>query len=202
MNDPTFARRSLIVALGGATGPGSSTERALALALNTASQAGCETLLFDGAFLAALPHYDPAAATRTIEEIELIDAVRRADGLIIGTPAYHGGVSGLVKNALDLLQETARDDRAYLDGVPVGLVVTAGGWQATGATLASLRSIIHALRGWPTPLGVAINTGAGPAFLPNGACAEEKVAEQLAAVARQVVDFARRAPARTAAMAV
>lgn len=188
----------LIVALGGTTRPDSSTERALVVALRTAAAAGCETLLFDGAFLAALPHYDPAALIRTPKEIELVEAVRRADGLILGTPAYHGGVSGLVKNALDLLEETVRDHHAYLDGVPVGLLVTAGGWQATGATLASLRSIVHALRGWPTPLGVTINTGAGPAFRPDGACVDTAVAEQLAAVTSQVVDFARRVPPDTA----
>jgi FMN reductase len=86
--------------------------------------------------------------------------VRRADGIVIASPGYHGGVSGLVKNALDWVEELRADERPYFDGRPVGLIVVADGWQATVTTLVSLRSIVHALRGWPTPLGVAINTAA------------------------------------------
>ena len=51
--------------------------------------------------------------------------MRKADALIIGTPGYHRGVAGLVKNAIDLLEETARDTRLYFDKMPVGLLVTA-----------------------------------------------------------------------------
>ncbi len=76
---------------------------------------------------------------------------------MICSPGYHGGVSGLVKNAIDWVEELREDERPYFDGRAVGLIVVADGWQATVTTLTSLRSIVHALRGWPTPLGVAIN---------------------------------------------
>src|SRR3546814_8041656 len=81
---------------------------------------------------------------------DLVAAVRDADGLILASPGYHGSISGLVKNAIDYLEETARDRRVYLHGLPVGLIATAFGWQATGGTLLAMRSIVHALRGWPT----------------------------------------------------
>lgn len=181
--------RPLIVGVGGTTKPGSSTELALRLALQAAEDRGCETRLFAGAFLTRLPHYDPSDDARTADERDFVDVVRRADGIILATPAYHAGVSGLVKNALDLLQDTADDARPYLDGRAVGLIVTAFGWQATGATLGSLRSIVHALRGWPTPLGVTLNTGAGGLFAPDGACTDLRVQEQLSVMARQVVGF-------------
>jgi FMN reductase len=42
--------------------------------------------------------------------------------------------------------------------LPVGLIATAAGWQAAVSTLQALRTITHALRGWPTPMGLAINT--------------------------------------------
>lgn len=188
---PRGAARPYIVGIGGTTKPGSSTEQALALALKVVAAAGCEIQLFGGDFLTTLPHYDPSAETRTPEELAFVAAVRRADGLILATPAYHAGVSGLVKNALDLMQDTAADARPYLDERAVGLVVTAYGWQATGATLGSLRSIVHALRGWPTPFGVTLNTGSGSLFAPDGACAEARVQEQLSTMALQVVGFVR-----------
>ncbi len=178
-----------IVGIGGTARPGSSTERAVQASLAAAEQLGARTQLFGGAFLARLPLYTPEDPTRTDEEKELVEAVRAADGLIIGSPGYHGGISGVVKNAIDLLEETARDDRVYLDGRAVGLIVSAYGWQATGTTLTSMRSIVHALRGWPTPLGVTLNATGG-LFDEQGQPKEASVAGSLAALAAQVVQFA------------
>jgi FMN reductase len=98
-------------------------------------------------------------------------------------------VSGLVKNALDLLEDLREDERSYLDGRAVGCIVTAAGWQTCGSTLAALRSIVHALRGWPTPLGATLNT-TEPIFDASGACIDPKALAQLATVAQQVVGFA------------
>ena len=82
----------------------------------------------------------------------------RADAVIIATPGYHGGMSGLVKNAIDHLEALRDDERPYLDGRAVGVIVAAAGWQACGTTLVSVRSAVHALRGWPTPFGVTVNS--------------------------------------------
>ncbi|MDE3109416.1 MAG: hypothetical protein KGL02_05695, partial [Acidobacteriota bacterium] len=77
----------------------------------------------------------------------------------------------------------------YLDGRAVGLVVTAAGWQASVTTLEALRSIVHALRGWPTPIGASLNTSE-PVFDAYGNCTDAKAANALDAVGRQVVEFA------------
>ncbi len=90
------------------------------------------------------------------------------------SPGYHGTVSGLVKNALDYIEDLRDDPRPYLDGRAVGCVATASGWQAAVTTLTSLRSIVHALRGWPTPLGAAVNS-AQVEFTADGGCTDEKV---------------------------
>lgn len=174
----------LIVGIGGTPKPGSTTERALAMALAAAAGRGAETRLFGGEYIAALPLY--LAAGHEGAATDMIDAVRRADGLIVASPGYHGGMSGALKNALDYLEETARDDRAYLDGLPVGLIVTAYGWQATGVTLSAMRAVIHALRGWPTPFGAAINTSDG-SFREGDV--DAAVSTQLAMVGEQVADF-------------
>ncbi|ODU20716.1 MAG: FMN reductase [Sphingomonas sp. SCN 67-18] len=185
-----------IVGIGGTTVPGSSTEQALALALAAAEAGGAKTMLFGGEALGRLPHYARGLLADLPEARALVEAVRGADGLVIASPGYHGSVSGLVKNAIDFIEETARDDRVYLDGLPVGLIVTAHGWQAMGSTLATLRSIVHALRGWPTPLGAAIRAADGN--FAEGA--DQSALEQLQLVGRQVVEFARlhkRAPSIT-----
>ena len=149
----------LVVGIGGTIGGTSSTERALRIALDAAGREGFRTRLFGGAEMGRLPLYDPKATERTPEERDFVDTMRRASALIIASPGYHGSISGVVKNALDLLEETARDPaRPYLADMPVGLIATAYGWQATGSTIAALRSIVHALRGWPTPFAAAINS--------------------------------------------
>ena len=150
-------RPPLIVGIGGTTRPGSSTELAVAGALAAARAQGADTLLLGAAEL-DLPLYAPHVPERTQRARALVDAVRRADGLVLGSPGYHGGISGLVKNALDYVEDLRDDARPYLDGRAVGCVVCAFGWQATATTLVGLRSIVHALRGWPTPLGVCLNS--------------------------------------------
>jgi FMN reductase len=176
-----------IVGIGGTTTSPSSTERALAVSLRAAETEGAQVRLFGGAFLARLPLYSPGAG-RTAEELEFLQAVREADGLIIASPGYHGSISGLVKNALDLLEETAGDARVYLSGMPVGLIATAYGWQATGGTIAALRAIVHALRGWPTPMAAAINSSVSKGAA-DARFADAAVNTQLELVGRQVVEF-------------
>lgn len=182
-------RQPLIVGIGGSAISPSSTEQALALALAAAERLGARTKMFGGAALAALPHYLTPGSREHAGGAELVNCIREANGLIIASPGYHGSISGLVKNAIDYVEETAKDERVYLDGLPVGLIATAFGWQATGNTLATLRSITHALRGWPTPLGAAINTSAR--IFSEGKCTDAAANNQLELVGKQVYQFAK-----------
>jgi FMN reductase len=184
-----LTRRPLIVGIGGTVRSGSSTERALAVALAHAEALGAETKLLGGAFLARLPIFDPRPAETCAAQVELADAVRAADGVIVASPGYHGSISGVIKNALDTLELTRADPEPYLTGKPVGTIITADGWQAAGTTLMALRAIIHALRGWPTPFGAALNATT-TLFGEDGACREPKDAWQLTTVAEQVMEFA------------
>jgi FMN reductase len=184
------SRKPLIVGVGGTIRPGSSTEKALACALKTAEAAGCETRLLGGAFLATLPIFDPRPGDNAQAQHDLADAIRAADGVIVASPGYHGSLSGVVKNALDTLELTRGDPEPYFQGKPVGIIVTAEGWQAAGTTLMAVRAIIHAMRGWPTPFGAALNATAG-LFDEAGDCKDAKDAWQLSTVAEQVVGFAK-----------
>lgn len=186
-----------IIGIGGTARTGSSSENVVRVALAAAESEGAEVELFDGPFIANLPLYVPGRTERTAEERRFVEAVRGCHGVIVGSPGYHGSLSGPVKNALDLLEDLAKDPEPYLEGRAFGSIVTAFGWQACGTTLVAMRSIAHALRAWPTPFGAAVNAS-GPLFAEDGSCLDPAVAGQLEIVGRQVAQFARW---RSAAMA-
>ncbi len=180
--------RPLILGIGGTPRRGSSSERELAISLKAAEQRGARVILLSGAEL-MLPMYMPAQP-QSDQASHLLSALRDCHGLIISSPAYHGSISGLLKNALDYAEELRTDARAYLEGIPVGCIACAGGWQAVGQTLAALRTIVHALRGWPTPYGAMLNTSAA-LFDADGNCTDPATARQLETVGHQVVEFVR-----------
>lgn len=145
-----------IVGIGGSVDAESQSDAALRAVLAGAERRGATVQAFTGSGIDFPPYFTgvqiPAAAG------DYIDAVRAADAVVISSPGYHGTISGLVKNALDYLEELRAENRPYLDGRAVGLVAVAAGWQATVNTLATLRQIAHTLRGWPTPYGLTLNT--------------------------------------------
>jgi FMN reductase len=173
-----------IVALGGTLRPESTTGRLLAAALAMAEARGARTTLLTGDDI-AFPHYEPGIAEGNPTVARYLEALRSADAIIVGSPGYHGTLSGLVKTALDYVEALSKDRRPYFDGLPVGLLATAGGWQAAVSTLQALRTITHALRGWPTPVGLAINTAEpGDAIL--------RCDRQMALMVDQIFAFLRR----------
>jgi FMN reductase len=182
------ARKPYIVGIGGTTRANSSTEKALKVALRAAEALGADTKLL-GAEALALPMYAPEKPDRAPTAQQFVEEVRRADGIILASPGYHGGISGLVKNAIDYVEDLSKDSSPYFQGRAVGLIATGAGWQGAIVTLAALRSVVHALRGWPTPLGVPVNT-LEPCFDADGQCVSAKLKEQLEILAAEVVDFA------------
>lgn len=178
-----------IVAIGGNATDGGSAERLLRAALARCRAQGAETMLFAGEAI-DLPMYAPHRSARCAKALALTSALRAADGIIVASPAYHGTVSGVVKNLLDYAQDLVSDAQPYFDGRAVGLIAVAGGWQAAGSTLATLRSITHALRGWPTPMAVTANSSQ-PLFDQDDGVADPGIALQLDVMTQQVVMFAR-----------
>ncbi|MGH3451141.1 MAG: NADPH-dependent FMN reductase, partial [Haloechinothrix sp.] len=78
-----------------------------------------------------------------------------------------------------------------LEGRAVGTIAVAFGWQASVTTLNQLRTTVHALRGWPTPLGGAVNS-VETKFDESGGSSDDKVEATLRLIGEQVVDFARK----------
>jgi len=180
-----------IVAVGGTLRPGSSTEKAMRHVLDAAERAGARVRLLSGAAL-HLPMYQPENPERTDAARDLVQQLALADGIVLGSPGYHGSISGLVKNALDYAEDLRNDARPYFSGRAVGCVATAGGWPGAVNTLGALRDIVHSLRGWPTPLGAAINTSE-KVFDGAGVCTDPRVAQTLDLIAGEVLAFIRSA---------
>lgn len=175
-----------VVGLGGSTRPGSSSEWLLRCALDRAERHGARTLAFCGPDL-DLPMYAPEAEL-TPKALRLVEALRRADAIVICSPGYHGTLSGLIKNALDYVEELREATRPYFDQRPVACIACAYGWQATATTLMSLRATVHALRGWPTPLGVAVNS-AELSLDESGRLVDQHLDTQLGILVHQVLSF-------------
>jgi FMN reductase len=180
--------RPFIVGLGGTIRENSSTELALKHCLATISDLGAETEIFLAPAL-DLPMYGHGGETRTPAASRLVSALRRADGVVLASPGYHGSISGLLKNALDYVEDLRGDEAPYLDGRAVGCITSAFGAQAIGTTIVAMRTIIHALRGWPTPMAAGINSSE-KVFDADGRCSEGGVRSQIEIVGQQVYDFA------------
>jgi FMN reductase len=180
------SRGVLVVGIGGSRRPGSSTERVIAAVLEDLESQGATTKLYGGESL-LFPHYEPGAPL-TAAAADYLAAVRAADAIVLGSPGYHGGISGLVKNAVDYLEELRDDAVPYLDGKTVGCVSTAYGWQAAVSTLSALRQTVHALRGWPTPYGIAMNVADGLCAF-DGRFTDTRAGESARIVAGQIMQF-------------
>jgi FMN reductase len=176
-----------IVAIGGTLRAGSSTEKAMQYVLTAVERLGARTRLISGAAL-QLPMYQPENPDRTESARDLVVQLALADGIILGSPGYHGSISGLIKNALDYAEDLRGDVRPYFSGRAVGCIATAGGWPGAVNTLGTLRDIVHALRGWPTPMGAAINSSEA-VFDAGGQCLIPRVAQTLDQIAAEVMGF-------------
>ncbi len=172
-----------VVALCGSLRPGSRTCRALEMALEGAKSLGAVTKLID------LREYTLPFCDGNINEdayppdvFRLRREIREAHGIILGTPEYHGGPSGVLKNALDLM------GFEEFQGKVVGLVGTAGG--STGAinSLNSLRIISRSLRAWVIPHQVSI-ARASKVFDAEGHLLDEGLRTRLYELGREVARF-------------
>lgn len=180
-----------IVGIGGTLRDSSTCRIALEHALHAAEATGATTELLALNDL-GLPLLIP---DRGLEEYDdsvrrYIAAVRRADGLIWSTGAYHGTVAGVTKNALDLLELLSQDERPYLHQRVVGLIATGGGEMAAVNAINAMVHTAYALRATVVPLMVPI--GAASRRFQQGQLRDETIAGRLEQLGRLVVETAGR----------
>ncbi len=180
-----------IVGLGGTLSPRTGNLVALEFALKAAETAGATTELLS-LYDLDLPMYIPG---RKLEGYPpsvqtLVEASRRADGMLWSTAAYHGTLAGVTKNALDYMEFLSRDPNPYLYNRVVGLIATAGGEMAAVNSINTMIQIVHALRATAAPLSVPI---ARPRwFDESGSVTDQKIANRLNKLGTLVAEAASR----------
>ena len=143
-----------IVGISGSLRPGSYTTMAVSLALKGAEELRCETKLIN------LRDYQLVFCDGKDDEskfpndvFRLREDVKQAQGIILGTPEYHGGYSGVLKNALDLM------GFEEFEGKMLGLVGVSGGALGAFGAMNSLREVGRALHAWVIPEQALHSTG-------------------------------------------
>lgn len=173
-----------IAGICGSLRAGSYTRRAVEIALAGAAESGAETQLID------LRDYNLVFRVGSRDEgfpddvLRLRSEVKQAEGVILGTPEYHGSFSGVLKNALDLM---GFDE---FEGKMIGLVGVSGGRMGAFDALNSLRNIGRALHAWVIPEQAAVPE-AWKVFPEGGKIVDPEIEERLKDIGRQVARFAR-----------
>lgn len=168
-----------IVGIGGSLRAGSYSQIALNVAAQRAQALGAEVEILDLRSL-DLPFCTGENDYHGAGVEKLRNAVKEADGLILATPEYHGSVSGVLKNALDLMSFE------HLDGKVVGSISVLGG-QVNSNALNDLRIILRWVHAWVIPEQIAIGQ-AWKAFSPDGKLLDEKLSERFDQFAQSLVE--------------
>jgi FMN reductase len=109
--------------------------------------------------------------------------IKEADALVIGTPVFHGGYSGALKNLIDLNCITA------FQGKPVTIVSAAGGDIATESALNQLDIVLRSLKTIRLPQQAAAgkNDSNGKGRITN-----EVLLQRLNRMGTELVTFTRK----------
>ena len=171
-----------VIGICGSLREGSYTRMALAVALEGARELGAETEIVDLKTYNLV--FNDGRDTPYPEGVQRLRAdIRRAQGIVIGTPEYHSGMSGVLKNALDLM------GFKEFGGKMLGLVGVSGGSMGAVNALNSLRAVGRSLHAWVVPEQVSIPE-AWKLFTPDGQIQSNHYRQRLMEVGRQVARFA------------
>ena len=173
-----------IVGIGGSLRPEASSYQALAVAIQRVQALGASTEILD------LRQMQLPFCTGDDEYpgypdvVRLRETVQEADGLILATPEYHGSISGVMKNALDLMSFD------HLSGKVTGLISVLGGPSNSNA-LNDLRVILRWVHGWVIPEQIAIGQS-WKAFGEDGKLLDEKLSKRFDQFAESLVENTRK----------
>jgi FMN reductase len=173
-----------IVGIGGSLRANSYSQLALNVAARRVEALGAEMEILDLRQM-QLPFCNGEDDYPGYPDVEqLRDTVKAADSLILSTPEYHGSVSGVLKNALDLM------GFEQFDGKVTGLISVLGG-QPNSNALNDLRLIMRWVHAWVIPEQIAIGQ-VWKAFDPDGKLLDEKLSQRFDQFAQSLVENTRK----------
>ena len=173
-----------VVGVSGSVRPHSYTRMAIEVALRGAQEVGGHTELIDLRDYNLIFCDGKEDETGYPEDVfNLRKSVGQAQGIILGTPEYHGSFSGVLKNALDLM---GFDE---LEGKMIGLVGVSGGRMGAFNALSSLRDVGRALHAWVIPEQASVPK-VWSVFDDSGTLTDGELRERVLEVGRQVARFA------------
>lgn len=169
-----------IVGIAGSLRPDSYSQQALKIVADRVKALGAEVKTLDLRQL-DLPFCDGSDEYPDYPDVEkLREAVLEADGIVLVTPEYHGSLSGVLKNALDLM------GFEHFSGKVTGLVSVLGG-QSNSNALNDMRTIMRWVHAWTIPEQVAIGQ-AWKAFDQDGNLQDENLSKRIDAFAQSLVE--------------
>ncbi len=173
-----------IVGIGGSLRSSSYSQQALEIVAERVEAIGAEVEILDLRTL-KLPFCNGENEYPEYPDVEKMrETVKQADGLILATPEYHGSLSGVMKNALDLMSFE------HLDGKVAGFISVLGG-QSNSNALNHLRLILRWVHAWVIPEQIAIGQGWN-AFSDEGKILDEKLSERFDKFAQSLVENTRK----------
>ena len=195
MADPATSRKPKILAFAGSTREGSHNKRLIRVAADAARAAGAEVTLIDLRDY-PMPPYDgdveaneglPAAA------VALKELLKAHDGFLISAPEYNGGISGMLKNAIDWVSRRGDDDAtlAAFSGKFAGIMAASPGALGAIRGLGQLRHVLTVMGVLVVPQQRGINA-AHTAFDEDGRLKDPAQQAAIEAIAQRLVDLVRR----------
>ena len=173
-----------IVGIGGSLRPSSLSLQALEIVAERLEAIGAEVEILDLRTL-KLPFCNGGNEYPEYPDAERMQqTVKEADALILATPEYHGSVSGVMKNALDLMSFE------HLDGKVAGFISVLGG-QSNSNAVNHLRLILRWVHAWVIPEQIAIGK-AWNAFSNDGKILDERLSERFDKFAQSLVENTRK----------
>ncbi len=173
-----------VVGIIGSLRQGSYSALALKEAVNIVESLGATVDILDLREM-QLPFCNGGDEYPDYPDVEILrEKVKTADALILATPEYHGSVSGVMKNTLDLMSFE------HLSGKVTGIISVLGGHSNSNA-LNELRIIIRWVHGWVIPEQIAIGQ-AWKAFDKEGKLNDEKLSQRFDAFALSLLESTKK----------
>ena len=168
---------------------------------NTALLQNAAKLMPEGADLHILsiddiPLYSEDVEAEGIPDavVVLKDRIADADGLVIATPEYNGGIPGVAKNVIDWASRPMADQARVLLGKPVALMGATPGAMGTAFSQSAWTQVLRTLRmSLYTRGGSMMLSRAYEQFDADGNLTDEKLRERLREFVDGFVDWVGRA---------